>query len=848
MTGALTNGFTHTGVIQVGGTDTWTINAAFNDSITKQNAQNHISRTASFDEFAVADAITGDIRNGSKEFVRFLTKSDADRSAAAKYGRIIADYRSFVIIAKDRGTDLSRSNLEHQPKETTVNLPGAKFDPIRNPPNGTIRSGSADTPGGKGYYIVQFGGIATDEWLDSLRDTGVEILQYVPHNAFFVYGDGDAIQKAAGHSRVRWVGRYVAEDKLSPVFLAQIAAAKGAELDNTISPLEMTGSDTAVFDIAIWSRADLNAVRDAVVSLDRVNVRNESKLPNNYFNVLQVEMPLDAIAEVAKLSDVITIDPYSKPVPLDERAAHIVAGNYTNTTTISGPGYNPLTQFGVDGTNVTVSVVDDGITIPGFGGFYITSANTVNGPLRGAAAGATENSGHGHWVATILGGGTPFGTLDPTGHNYGLGVAPKSHIINIPFLKTGWTGTRADLYNDTVTTAGPNGVMGFISNNSWGPVNQNGGVYSSSAAQMDGFVRDASAAGTINPIVLVFAAGNDGPNAMTIDGQNGAKNIITVGASENRRTELGGTNANNIDDMGTFSSRGPMADGRIKPDITAPGGFVTGGRGVTTCSPNAPCFDANHIVGSGTSMASPGIAGVAALFTQFWKAGNAGANPSPALVKAAILLTGQEMGGVGATSPLPNGDEGWGRANMKFMLNTGVATGYVNQTTAFTDVGNSSTIVGTVADATKPVRITLVWTDPPGAPNANPALVNNLDLTVTVGANTYRGNVFSGGSSTTGGTADTRNNIENVWLPAGIAVGTPFSIQISATALNGDGILGNADPTDQHFALVVYNSVVVVDADEYSNCDSDWNADGDSNFNTDLDADRYADAGRRGRF
>lgn len=97
----------------------------------------------------------------------------------------------------------------------------------------------------------------------------------------------------------------------------------------------------------------------------------------------------------------------------------------------------------------------------------------------------------------------------------------------------------------------------------------------------------------------------------------------------------------------------------------------------------------------------------------------------------------------------------------------------------------------------------LVWTDPPGV--ADPALVNDLDLEVTVGGTTYKGNVFTGGVSTTGGSADTVNNVEGFFLPAGTAVGTVLAVKVKATALNGDGILGNADPTDQHYALVIYN-------------------------------------------
>lgn len=769
-------------------------------SAAPQNAQEKRQSAELSAKFAYSDQATRDIRDGSKTFYRVKVTNEADRNAAAGSGRIIADYGEFVIIAADRKNALRLLSLENQPIETTLSLPGAAFDPIKNPPITT-----AKTLNSGNYYIVQFGGPATGEWLDSLRDTGVEILQYVPHNAFFVYAADAAIARASAHSRVRWVSAFLPEYKIGDILRDQISAARSRTVPkNNVSPLEMTGPNTSVFDIAVFKRADASRISETVSNIYGGRVRKVIDLPNNYFNVIRADLSLDEVLKIADIPDVISIDSYSTPRIEDERAAQIVAGNYTSQTVISAPGYNPLTQFGVDGTNVTVGVTDDGVNIPGNGGFYITAANTVNGVMRGAPSGAT--GGHGHINASIIAGSTPFGGLDASGYNYGLGIAPKANIINSPLLVSGYSGSEADAYNDTVVTSGPNGVIGSISNNSWGN-GLNSNVYDSYTAQFDGFVRDASAAASIDPITLVFSAGNSGPGALSLTRPKAAKNLIATGNSENLRPELptfGGTGADNMDDLRSTSSRGPAADGRVKPDIVAPGTVITGSR-AGDCSSVSSCFEANHAWSSGTSHAAPQIAGAAALFTQFWKSGNGGVNPSPALIKAAVISTAQEMNGAGTGTVIPNGNEGWGRINMKYMLNTGVPMKYVNQTTAFTDPGNNVTFTGTVGDATKPVRISLVWTDPPGSPNANPALVNNLDLTVTVGANTYKGNVFTGGVSTTGGSADTINNVENVFLPAGIAAGTNFSITVSATAINGDGIVGNADATDQHFALVAYN-------------------------------------------
>lgn len=764
-----------------------------------QNAQDRESPGVLAPRFAVEDSVKRAIRDKSKLIFRVETATAAERDAAMKMGTVLSDHGGFVIVASSaKASDLEPGVTE---LETTINLPGKSFDPLKTPGIAKIDLAASVTTAGKGYYIVQFGTTPTDELLDSLRATGVEVLQYVPHQAFIVYGSSESVDLAAGHNRVRWVGRYAPEFKVSAVLTEQIDGFRNRRsLRRGVSKLERTLRDSAIFDVAVFERADVKQAASRVISATGGRLVNAINLPNNFFNVLRVELPIDSVGAVAEIPEVFSIESWSRPRKEDEIAAHIVAGNYVGNV-VAPPGYNPFNQFGVDGQGVTVSVVDDGVGIPGDGGFYVTAGNTVNGPLRGATAGA---QGHGHLQASIIAGDLPFGGLDANGYNYGGGIAPKANIVNIPFLRGGYTGTEADIFNDTITSFGPNGVLGYISNNSWGS-GTNGNSYDAYAAQFDGFVRDASAAATIDPVVIIFSAGNSGTSGLTRP--KVAKNLIAVAATENLRPTLpssGGSTgaADNLEQVPDFSSRGPASDTRVKPDIAAPGDAVTGGRS----GPDALFgnVDANHRVSSGTSHAAPQVAGAAALFTQFWKNTNAGNNPSPAMVKAALINGAVEVTGAGAAASRPNNSEGWGRINLKNVLNTGAAITYIDQTAPLTNVGAARNYAGSVADPGRPVRVSLVWTDPPGA--GNPALVNDLDLFVTVGGNTYRGNVFSGGSSVFGGASDNRNNVENIFLPAGVS--GPITVSVRATAINGDGMLGNADLTDQHFALVVFNGSV----------------------------------------
>ena len=160
-----------------------------------------------------------------------------------------------------------------------------------------------------------------------------------------------------------------------------------------------------------------------------------------------------------------------------------------------------------------------------------------------------------------------------------------------------------------------------------------------------------------------------------------------------------------------------------------------------------------------------------------------------------------------------------------------------NPANLFTATGQTRTFSGVVADSSKPFRVTLAWTDAPGSTTGS-AWKNNLDLTVTYGGNTYKGNVFTGANSVTGGTADASNNVESVFLARGRR--RPVHRHRHRHQHQLRRRPGNASALDQDFALVVYNSCtsapaaptgVTATANGNNRIDVAWTDNGSASYN-----------------
>lgn len=234
-----------------------------------------------------------------------------------------------------------------------------------------------------------------------------------------------------------------------------------------------------------------------------------------------------------------------------------------------------------------------------------------------------------------------------------------------------------------------------------------------------------------------------------------AKNTLTVGAAY---PVPGGYNGTGSVRMSEFSAWGPTDDGRIKPDLV--------GIGVDVFSTVIGGYD----VYSGTSMASPSVAGALGLLIQHYRQTHGGTNMRSATLKALAIHTADECG----PAPGPDYMFGWGILNAKTaaqVISESVRNPYTIQEKTLRN-GETHTI-RVVCDGTRPLKVTIVWADPPGTPppvSLDPPdrmLVNDLDLRVTNGSTTYMPWVLNpmnpSAPATTGD--NTVDNVEQVVVP-----------------------------------------------------------------------------------
>ena len=327
-----------------------------------------------------------------------------------------------------------------------------------------------------------------------------------------------------------------------------------------------------------------------------------------------------------------------------------------------------------DGTGVTVTIADDGFVGP-----HIDFTGRITNQATGTG------STHGDMCSGICVGA---GNLDPTIR----GMASGAYLYTVDWdAGYGWiTGavTRYGLYGTVISSTS---------------YSQGCNEYTAQTQLGDQLLHD-------NPYLqFVFSGGNNGSGNCNYGAGAGWGNI--TGGYKQGKNVIACGNLDALEVLDPSSSRGPSADGRIKPDICA------NGRDQMSTNENN-----TYQVGGGTSAASPGIAGIFAQLYQAYKEINSTSTAPAPLIKAALLNTAEDIG-----NPGPDFTYGWGRVNALRAVRTLEDVRYVTDSIG---QGATNTHTVNVPAGTTQLRLMVYWADPGGTPAAAPALVNDINMTV----------------------------------------------------------------------------------------------------------------------
>jgi hypothetical protein len=627
-----------------------------------------------------------------------------------------------------------------------------------------------------GLFLVQFQDHPQTEWRQTLESLGVHPLRFVPEDACVVRVNQQLLSTLKRLPGVRWVGEYRPEHKLHQ-------ALKAALTDST-------GTNTP--QVRVLLTPDATTQDAAAVRAQMRDFHGTSRL--RFGAILTGSVPATQLNNLIQSQAVLWVEPIAHPKLYDEVATKIVAGESTDG---GHPAY--VHELGYNGKGVAVAVADSGLDSGDVTSMHPDIAGRVDALFfYGGLTDASDEHSHGTHCAGIIAGNGATGETDENGALYGLGVAPGAHLI-AQRIFDGSGNFFAPPSNEALTHDAKR-AGAVVGSNSWGDDTQ--GRYDLNASEFDALVRDADAdTQGDQQYILEFSNGNAGPGAQTVGSPAVAKNVIATGASENDRTDLY-IYTDGPEVMADFSSRGPCEDGRIKPDVVAPGTWISSLQSSAATDQYAWMgISPNYQYQGGTSQAGPHVSGAAAVFVQYYRDTHTNAIPSPALVKAALINSAVSLDESFGNSPVPNMDEGWGRVDLTGIIGSDRSHDFLDQTVLLTtgQVYEHRIVVGTIDE---PLKITLVYTDVPGLPAAIPALVNDLDLEVTGPDGTvYRGNQFQDGESVPdAATSDNINNVEAVHL-AHPQVGE-YLVRVNARNVVEDARV-DTTAIDQDFALVV---------------------------------------------
>lgn len=603
---------------------------------------------------------------------------------------------------------------------------------------------AATSPRGERYVVAVLRDAMGPEERRRLEEAGAEILGYVPVRGYRIRVTAEEEIAVRRLPFVLWLGEPPSHFKVQPGLAARgsVGAPPGEVTLRAVlepgEPLDRARRVLARFG-AVAAPAGKDGAWRVTASVPSASlpsvVARLSALPE--VEAVEEARPLRPLNQDGVWVHQSFVGPSPQQTPIFDRGIYgcgqILGISDTGQDydlcyfrdTVNGPPpfYSCLTPpcpYGAEATNRRKDIV------------YYNWSGTPTGdddtcpPILGS-------SGHGSHTSGAMAGDTaPYADCSgfaSSGRNGGDGQAPGAKIV-LQELGDGieYLNNRGGTLWNLADVAYRNGAR--VHSNSWGGACHDafGNCLPGCTLPYDSFARDADLVMWTYPdLLVVTAAGNSGwycPAPVSVTTPGIAKNVLTVGS-------VGHGSSASV--PSSFSSPGPVFDGRLKPTLAAQGeAVVSAASDANPASNNCATCSLD-----GSSMSAPTAAGLAALVREYYAAGflaagtrnpPAGFAPTAALVKATLVDAAVPLG---PSAPGPDFQAGYGRIQLDRTLafSESSFTLRVDDHREGIATGSVVTHAYDVAAGT-PFRATLVWTDYPAALNAATARVNELALEV----------------------------------------------------------------------------------------------------------------------